>query len=51
MTERVERFIFELKIFQSPTERAPVVEVEARERERTCHERESPLALERVTGA
>ena len=51
MTEREVRFILLLKMFQSLAERAPIVEEEARSRERTCHERESPLVEPRVTAA
>ena len=51
VTEREVRFILLLKVFQSATERAPVVVIDARARESCCPERDSPFAVQRVTGA
>ena len=50
-TESEVRLILELNIFQSDTERAPVVLADARVRESCCPERESPFAVPRVTAA
>jgi hypothetical protein len=51
VAERDVRLILLLKVFQSVAESAPVVVLDARARERTCHERESQFASQRVTAA
>ena len=51
LAEREVRLILELNVFQSATERDPVVVIPARARESCCQERERPLDIPRVTGA
>ena len=51
MTEREVRLILLLKVFQSVDERAPVVVLLARERERPVPTRERPLLGERIERA
>jgi hypothetical protein len=45
------RCIFELKVFQSVLERAPIDDDEASARERVCPDRESQFAVPRVTAS
>jgi hypothetical protein len=51
LAESEVRFIFELNVFQSIAESAPVLVEEASARERIWPERESPFALPRVTAS
>jgi hypothetical protein len=51
VADRELRFIFELKVFQSAAESAPVVDVPARARESSCPESERPFGILSVTGS